>query len=464
MRAHEADDNIRIFSQTKGYQRIRSGFNSFWSMTKKLGNSLKKASVYAPTEVSEVTEKEFYAQLESVVSQVPGHDTTFLMGDFNAQVGSDNTGFSSVMGTEGTGTCNDNVDWAVKFKQQKRKQAIKRYNLDKLKSDSVLQKAYQAELKDSFSRLDPTASVEEVYTQYSTVVNTFAAKNLDKLKPATRPWIQQDTWVAIEERGALKQIACSRNTRGNRQRLATQAKKEAEKAAAEGNTHVVFEKIRVLSGGNKKTQMQPVKDTNGHLLTDEYSQSKRWAEHFSSVYNRPIPDNPPEIPPAESDLLINVDQFITEEVTKAVGKLKLRKSPGEDSITAEQLKAGDTASIEWLHLICNMVLETGEVPTAWKRAVIVKLPKKGDLTICDNWRGIALLSVPGKVLSNLLLNRIKSSVDEVMREERKRRCPLAVVWPVLAEGRCMYTEKEEDICPLNSFNLTTKCKHCRRRH
>ncbi|KAI8483214.1 hypothetical protein Bbelb_390960 [Branchiostoma belcheri] len=261
-------------------------------------------------------------------------------------------------------------------------------------------------------------------------------KNLDKLKPAIRPWIQQDTWVAIEERGVLKQIACSRNTRGNRQRLVTQAKKvkqlanrdkqlwydeqakEAEKAAAEGNTRVVFEKIRVLSGENKKTQMQPVKDTDGHLLTDEYSQSKKWAEHFSSVYKRPIRDNQPEIPPAESDLLINVDPFTMEEVTKAVGKLKLRKSPGEDSITAEQLKAGDTASIEWLHLICNMVLETGEVPTAWKRAVIVKLPKKGDLTICDNWRGIALLSVPGKVLSNLLLNRIKSAVDEVMREEQ----------------------------------------------
>ncbi len=32
-------------------------------------------------------------------------------------------------------------------------------------------------------------------------------------------------------------------------------------------------------------------------------------------------------------------------------------------------------------------------PADWSDAVLVPIPKKGDLTQCDNWRGIALLDV-----------------------------------------------------------------------
>jgi len=50
--------------------------------------------------------------------------------------------------------------------------------------------------------------------------------------------------------------------------------------------------------------------------------------------------------------------------------------------------------------------------------MIVTLPKKGSLSNCNNWRGITLLSVPGKVLSVLLLNRLKDSVDLKLREHQ----------------------------------------------
>ena len=33
--------------------------------------------------------------------------------------------------------------------------------------------------------------------------------------------------------------------------------------------------------------------------------------------------------------------------------------------------------------------------------MLVPVPKKGDLSSCDNWRGIALLDVVGKVVSRI---------------------------------------------------------------
>jgi hypothetical protein len=46
------------------------------------------------------------------------------------------------------------------------------------------------------------------------------------------------------------------------------------------------------------------------------------------------------------------------------------------------------------------------------------IPKKGDLSECKNWRGITLLSVPSKVFTRILLNRVKKPVMEKLRREQ----------------------------------------------
>ena len=46
------------------------------------------------------------------------------------------------------------------------------------------------------------------------------------------------------------------------------------------------------------------------------------------------------------------------------------------------------------------------VPQEWKDALIVPIPKKGDLSSCDNWRGISLLDVTGRVFTKTLQKRL----------------------------------------------------------
>ena len=46
------------------------------------------------------------------------------------------------------------------------------------------------------------------------------------------------------------------------------------------------------------------------------------------------------------------------------------------------------------------------------------IPKNGDFSDFNNLRGITLLSVPGKIFCTILLNRIRSAVDHVLREEQ----------------------------------------------
>ena len=42
------------------------------------------------------------------------------------------------------------------------------------------------------------------------------------------------------------------------------------------------------------------------------------------------------------------------------------------------------------------------MPREWANAILVPIPKKGNLSNCDNWRSIALLDVVGKVVASIL--------------------------------------------------------------
>ena len=49
---------------------------------------------------------------------------------------------------------------------------------------------------------------------------------------------------------------------------------------------------------------------------------------------------------------------------------------------------------------------------------------KGDVRECNSYRGVTLLSVPGKVLARILLNRIRQHLLDHQRPEQSRFTPL----------------------------------------
>ena len=87
---------------------------------------------------------------------------------------------------------------------------------------------------------------------------------------------------------------------------------------------------------------------------------------------------------------------------------------GPDGISAEALKAYVNTSVEMLYRSGKKKKFQPE----WKEGYLIKIPKKGDLSRCDNYRGITLLSVPGKILNRIILERMKGKVDQTLREQQ----------------------------------------------
>ena len=124
-------------------------------------------------------------------------------------------------------------------------------------------------------------------------------------------------------------------------------------------------------------------ERSGKCLTEEKEILSRWTECCSELYNyESCGDNPVlnSSQPPEEDL----QPILREEVVIAVASLKKGKSAGVYNVLAELVQAGGETMIDVLREICNRIWRIGEWPTPWTQSLIITLPKKCNLQLCQN--------------------------------------------------------------------------------
>ena len=66
---------------------------------------------------------------------------------------------------------------------------------------------------------------------------------------------------------------------------------------------------------------------------------------------------------------------------------------------------------------CNIVYNQNPI-NRWKKGCILPFPKKGDLGLVKNYRGITLTSIAAKIYNALLQNRIVPQIDKILRKNQ----------------------------------------------
>ena len=118
-------------------------------------------------------------------------------------------------------------------------------------------------------------------------------------------------------------------------------------------------------------------------------------------------------------LQINCDPLSFVETQAVVNQLKWGKAPGICGIHAELLMARGNAVLVLLHAVLCSAWNTGIIPTDWKRGAVIPLWKgKVDWQDCNNYRGVTLLSVPGKVFAQVILDRVRHHLLEQQRTDQ----------------------------------------------
>ena len=100
-----------------------------------------------------------------------------------------------------------------------------------------------------------------------------------------------------------------------------------------------------------------------------------------------------------------------DEVSKGVKQLKAGKSAGPDLLVNEFFMYALDALEPKLTVLFNIVFSSGHFPESWSKGFVVPLHKKGSKCEVDNYRGITLLSVLGKLFTKVLNNRLSYWAD-----------------------------------------------------
>ena len=87
-------------------------------------------------------------------------------------------------------------------------------------------------------------------------------------------------------------------------------------------------------------------------------------------------------------------------------------------MTTELMKADLETTVAVLYELLLKIWDSESVPNDWRCGLIIRLPKKGNLMECGNWRGITLPPVAAKVLSKVIITRIRHKVETKLRQEQ----------------------------------------------
>ena len=104
--------------------------------------------------------------------------------------------------------------------------------------------------------------------------------------------------------------------------------------------------------------------------------------------------------------------FTMQELRDQLQHMKPRKAPGPDQVCTEHLQhLGPIARRALLHTI-NRSWLTAEVPSAWKRATIIPIPKAGkDPKAVESYRPIALTSHVAKLAERMVAARLTHLIE-----------------------------------------------------
>ena len=101
-----------------------------------------------------------------------------------------------------------------------------------------------------------------------------------------------------------------------------------------------------------------------------------------------------------------------EEISKAIHQIKPAKAPGSGGIPTEVLKVAEPVHLNRILPLFQQIWKTEKLPKDFKDAPITTIYKKGERSDCNNYRGISLLAIAGKISARFLLNRMVKHIAD----------------------------------------------------
>lgn len=142
---------------------------------------------------------------------------------------------------------------------------------------------------------------------------------------------------------------------------------------------------------------------------------ERWSEYFQELLEYEG-ERTLEEDPHQNRTEIIVEPLRRDEIETNIKKLRNNRSPGENNITAEMIKYGRNDINAKIGQIIKRIWEGEIMPSTWSNAVLIPTHNIGDTTLCENYRGIALLDVVYKILATCIKTKLDEHAENIIEE------------------------------------------------
>ena len=301
-----------------------------------------------------------------------------------------------------------------------------------LTTNMDLQNQYNITVRNKFNALQAGIESPSPNTTYNNFVASHekAAEDVIPLKPKLKkqiPWESNDIEV---KRMSIKEKSATKNSNPTTTSITEFNEARAQLKATYDEQHVKYiqSEIQLINhaAANKQSALawKTVNEISGRKSSNKSklkanSQTERltkWQYHFQNLLgNAPNVSDTVVEQIVDYPLDIKLGNFLDAEIIEVIKKTKNKKAAGLDNIPPEVWKT--QAFNDILLDLCNAVYN-GEMIEKWTEGCILPFPKKGDLGLAKNYRGITLTSIAAKIYNSLLLNRVQPEVEKVLRKNQ----------------------------------------------
>ena len=275
-----------------------------------------------------------------------------------------------------------------------------------------------------WSSLNSMASTQEMTTYFydvtTSMLDHFLPTHVTVRHSTDKPWITDEFRRLIRKRQHAwtnNDTVAYKRLRNSVNRLSNKLRKRFYERRLDGLRHCDstnwWRQIKQLTGQTTKSDLSGLANivTNGNMqqLADNINAS---LITVSDDLTRLTEHSTPVVPPGECDYVIS-----PYEVFMKLERINIRKAPGPDGLPNWFIRDFAFAIAEPLCLIFNASIRQGVVPTVWKQANVVAVPKiKPPKTVEQDLRPISLTPTISKIFESLvgrwILGTISNKFDK----------------------------------------------------
>ena len=329
------------------------------------------------------------------------------------------------------------VKLSLRASKKSKPHPMKSIDWKEVSSNQILSNEFSVAVHNRFEALSVDVelnlnNIDEIYSNLISATEEVAKEMLPK-KQRGKHNKSKDSPTVKSARDHLKKLSLDyhRNPTKAKKKTLESAKKRLDESYLKAEADFIDGKIQDISSlhiGNKHhAAWKTVGELSGKCSKPTTrikggSAAKRmssWHDHFKNLLGKPpkIPENGSLPMEKISDILdICTTDFTKDELKIAIKKLNSSKAFGPDNIPAIIWK--DDIFHDLLLKLCNFCLINKTCPSSWRTSQIIPVPKKGDLTLVTNYRGISLLPIAAKIYNKLILNRLLPKVDPLLRKNQ----------------------------------------------